>query len=98
MKATNNAAIDQFIIDVTLIEPVTKIICQLENRKFRDCDIKWLDSKLENFTKLACQTLDLNILVPSQIGAQPYPTLNDYNRDKYLRHFNTLLNYFKGFN
>ena len=41
MKATNNAAIDQFIIEVYLIDPITKIINQLNKGEFMDCDIKW---------------------------------------------------------
>lgn len=54
MKATNNQVIDQFIIEASLIDPISKIVNQLNNGEFRDCDIKWLDAKLEKFTKFAC--------------------------------------------
>ena len=60
MKATNNTAIDQFIIEVSLIDPITKIINQLNNGEFRDCDIKWLDIKLENFVVFAAKRIQIN--------------------------------------
>lgn len=64
MKTTNNLIIDQFIIETTLVNPLEKIVNQLKNHEFRDCDIKWLDSKLEKFTELACETLGINVIMP----------------------------------
>jgi hypothetical protein len=95
MKATHNPVINQFIIEASLINPVSKIINQLNNGEFRDCDIKWLDNKLENFTKFACETLGISVLTPSGIGSEKYTLLNDYVKNKYIKHFNTLLDYFK---
>ena len=95
MKATNNPQIDQFIIEVSLVAPISKILTQLNNGEFRDCDIKWLDDRLENFTKLACKTLDIQI--PMQPESNSFSTLNDYAVNKYLHYFNTLLEYFKTF-
>ena len=40
LKETNNAAIDQFIIEASLITPIEKIISKLKNGEFRDCGIK----------------------------------------------------------
>jgi len=95
MKATNNPVIDQFIIEVSLINPISKIVNQLNNGEFRDCDIKWLDTKLENFTKFACETLGISALMPSQVESEKHTLLNDYVKNQYVKRFNTLLEYFK---
>jgi len=92
MKATNNQVIDQFIIEVSLIAPIEKIINQLNKGEFRDCDIKWLDTKLENFIEFAAKTLGITAIKPSQVGKD---RLNDYVLNQYLEKFKTLLNYFK---
>jgi hypothetical protein len=95
MKATNNPRIDQFIIETCLINPVSKIVNQLKNGEFRDCDIKWLDNKLEKFTKFACETLGINGLMPSDVNGDKFTLLNDYVKNQYINRFNTLLEYFK---
>jgi len=97
MTTTNNKAIDQFIIEATLISPVSKIVSQLKNGEFRDCDIKWLDTKLENFTKFALETLGIKGLMLSDVNSEKYATLNDYVKNQYLTRFETLLSYFKSF-
>lgn len=65
MRTTNNPVIDQFIIEASIIDPISKIVIQLNNGEFRDCDIKWLDAKLERFTKFACETLGISGMMPS---------------------------------
>lgn len=97
MKAANNS-IETFIINESLVNLINKIINQLENGEFRDCDIKWLDGKLEKFTEFACKTLELDIIVPSKVGVEAYKTLNNYAKDQYKSRFNVLLNYFKHLN
>lgn len=95
MKATNNPAINQFIIEASLVTPVSKIVNQLQKGEFRDCDIKWLDAKLESYTEFACKTLGIVVLMPSQTEAQRLTIMNDYAVKQYSNRFNTLLNYFK---
>ena len=97
MKATNNSVIDQFIIETSLINPIEKIISQLKNGEFRDCDIKWLDSKLENFISFAAKTLGISVMLPSKIHSEKFVILNNYALVYYKDKFNTLLNYFKSF-
>ena len=97
MKATNNPVIDQFIIEATLIDPISKIVNQLNNGEFRDCDIKWLDAKLEKFTKFACETLGIKGMMPSDVNREKFTLLNDYVKNQYINRFSTLLGYFKSF-
>ena len=97
MKATNNSVIDQFIIETSLINPIEKIISQLKNGEFRDCDIKWLDSKLENFIEFAAKTLGINAIMPNKLDSETFTILNNYALKYYKDKFNTLLNYFKTF-
>lgn len=96
MKATNNAAIDQFIIEVSLIDPINKILSQLKNGEFRDCDIKWLDKKLEGFVEFAAKTLNINGIMPQRESVKP-SVMNGYAIEYYSNYFNHLLNYFKTF-
>lgn len=94
MTQTNNTTIDNFIIEMTLIAPIEKIINQLNNGEFRDCDIKWLDKKLGNFMLFACETFGMkNMTVP----ASEYSILNPYTVGKYKEWFGGLLEYFKSF-
>ena len=97
MKATNNAAIDQFIIEMSLITPIEKILLQLKNGDFRDCDIKWLDSKLENFIEFAAKTIGINAIMPNKLESETFTILNNYALRYYKDKFSTLLNYFKTF-
>ncbi len=92
-----NSAINQFIIQTVLITPIEDIITKLEKKEFRDCDIKWLDKKLENFTEFACETLGIKVSMPSQIEGKEVTLLNDYLVTQYSNLFNTLLTYFKKF-
>jgi hypothetical protein len=94
MKATNNPAIDQFIIEASLIDPIQKIINQLKNGEFRDCDLKWLDKKLENFVAFAAKTLNINGVMPQRESVKP-TYMNDYAVNYYSKYFNHLLDYFK---
>lgn len=96
MKTTSQKQeiLNQFIINVTLIDPIKKIITNLENKNYRDCDVKWLDSKLEAYVKLTCETLGVKGLT---IPSSHYTILNEYVYTKYLGYFNNLLSYFKDF-
>jgi hypothetical protein len=91
---TNNPAIDQFIIEVSLIWPIEKIINQLKNGEFRDCDIVWLDNKLEAFVGFAAKTLNINGVMPQSESVKPR-YMNDYAFNYYSKYFNQLLEYFK---
>lgn len=92
-----NEVIDQFIIDVVLIDPIKNIINLLKTDKLRDCDINWLDKKLDNFMKFACETLMINGLTRSDFGSKNDKILNTYTRTQYLKYFTALLNYFESF-
>ena len=94
MQATGNNAIDQFIIETSLVSPVNKIIEKLQNGNFRDCDIKWLNTKLENFTKFACQTLQIQISTSSIFEAEKEMVMNEFVTDRFIKRFTTLLEYF----
>ena len=97
MKATNNTVIDKFIIETALINPIEKIVLQLKNGEFRDCDIKWLDIKLEKSIEFAAKTLGINAVMPSSLQPETFVILNNYALEYYKNKFNTLLNYFKTF-
>ena len=83
--------IDNFIIDTMLIDPIRDIITKLENNNFRDCDITWLNNKLDTFTNIALETMGKRINIPTL----KYTVLNDYVQSTFLRYFNVLLDYFK---
>lgn len=97
-KAINNTrleqtVVDRFIIEASLVDPVAKIVNQLNKREFRDCDVKWLDAKLQKFTEFACKTLGMDVkMMPVEIKGK---ILNDYTVSQYLQRFSTLLEYFK---
>jgi hypothetical protein len=79
---TYNPAMQQFIIETLLINPVKDIVYKLENKEFRDCDVKWLNDKLYNFTNFAAETLGKKF---------------EYKTNEFIKAFKTLLNYFKSF-
>jgi len=91
----NNLAIQQFIIETVLINPVKDIVSKLENKEFRDCDIKWLNDKLYNFTNFAAETLGKKFGRIDLVNNDGL--LNEYKTNEFLKAFRTLLNYFKSF-
>lgn len=98
MKTTtepNDAILKQFIVEVSLIDPINKIVKNLKGGNYGDCDIKWLDAKLEGFIKFAGESLGVYALMPSQVFIEPFTILNDHNTKHYLTKFETLVNYFK---
>jgi len=95
MTTQNQDVLNQFIIDVKLIQPIQKIVNGLNGTEYRDCDIKWLDAKLEAFVKLACDTLGISGILQNQLPHTSFTILNDHNKQYYLSKFNTILEYFK---
>lgn len=93
----NQDAINEFIINVTIVEPISKIIAGLNGSVYRDCDINWLDNKLDTFVKLAAQTLGIQPIFKTDFGTSPFTILNDHNKKYYISKFETLLAYFKTF-
>ncbi len=86
---------EKFILESQLIDPLKNIVSKLENREFRDVDVKWLENKLKNFTDFAAKTLFLN--PPSIALPEPLTIMNEYTRKRFLKAFNTLINYFESF-
>ena len=85
--------LDQFVINAIIIEPISKIIKSLENKEYRDCDIKWLNKKLFNYTEFAAKTLGINFNNEQIVDNNS--SMNDHCYDKFLQAFRTLLEYFK---
>ena len=84
---------DSLIFEVTIISPLTEIVSKLESKEFRDCDIDWLNEKLEKYTELALEVLDKKINLSRAIGGN----MNDTNYARFLNYFRTLLKFFKDF-
>jgi hypothetical protein len=89
----NQELINDFIIDVLLINPVKDIVDKLQKSEFRDLDIKWLDAKLEHFTVLAAKSLFIEI-PETRLHHEHLTMMNGYTTTKYFNYFNTLLSYF----
>ena len=101
MKAkinTDNDVVNKFIIDVTLIDPINKIIDGLKNGKYRNIDINYLDKKLEHFTAVACKMLNIDFSGTVIENDRSGVILNDYTKNIYIERFTTLLRYFEGIN
>lgn len=93
MAALKEEVVNQFIIEVSLIDPISKIISKLNNGEFRDCDIKWLDAKLDDFVDFAAKTLGVMGILPQIESIKP-KYMNSYAVEYYGRYFNQLLEYF----
>ena len=91
-----NESIDKFILQATLIDPISDIITKLENKEFRDCDIKWLNEKLNKFTVFALETLGKNFSENDYLLNNDN-ILNKYKINSFLKAFRTLFFYFKSF-
>lgn len=95
MSALSNETVNTFIINTALINPIEKILKQIENGEMRDCDIKWLDAKFKSFADFAAQTL--GVQPPAIAKKEDFPFFNPYVQNYYTERFTTLLNYFKSF-
>ena len=90
-----NEAINQFIIEMTLINPVKDIIKKLKNNEFRDCDINLLNKKLRDFTMFSCKTLNINVSLNNLENKMDGVVMNSYVSNMYISRFETLLKYFE---
>jgi len=95
VETLKNEAINRFIIEAVLIDPIDDIIFKLENKEFRDCDIKWLNNELHKYTAFAAKTLGIKFPEIELISNDG--VLNDYTTARFIEAFTTLLNYFKSF-
>ena len=96
-QIANNDVLNSFIIHAKLIYPVEKIVRQLKNGEFLSTDIKWLNNKLQDFTKIACETLGINPALLNNSQIDQFDSMNDYVTGKYVKYFTGLLAYFKSF-
>jgi hypothetical protein len=96
MKKTKQDILNQFMIEVVLIDPIENIISKLENKEFRDCDIRWLNGKLHKFVNFAAKTLGVNFNNLELVNDDG--NLNEFKRNTLLSAFRTILNYFKSLN
>ena len=85
--------LDQFVINAIIIEPISKIIKSLENKEYRDCDVKWLNKKLFNYTEFAAKTLGINFNNEQIVDNNS--SMNDHCYDRFLQAFKILIGYFK---
>ena len=90
MEATNETSIYNFIIDASFIEPTNKIINKLNNREFRNCDIKWLDDKLDKYIQFVAEKLNIKLTIKQSESVKP-KYMNTYAYEYY----NQLLIFFK---
>ena len=90
-----NEAINRFIIEAVLIDPINDIIFKLKNKEFRDGDIRWLNDKLYGFTAFAAKIQGVELAEFELISNDG--VLNDYTTARFIEAFTTLLNYFKSF-
>ena len=94
-ETLKNEAINRFIIEAVLIDPINDIIFKLENKEFRDGDIRWLNNKLYKYTAVAAETMGIKFPEIELISNDG--VLNDYTTARFIKAFTTLLNYFKSF-
>ncbi len=95
IETLKNEAINTFIIEALLIDPIDDIIFKLENKEFRDRDIRWLIDKLYKYAAVAAETKGIEF--PFKSINHDGVKLNDYTTAKFIEAFTTLLNYFKSF-
>lgn len=94
VQISNDSVINDFILQITLIDPVTDIINKLSNGDFRDCDIKWLDKKLDNYMIFASNTLNIKGLLPQRESVKPNFINTEYAIQYYSKYFSQLLSFF----
>lgn len=107
MKTENNSSINQylkneFIYEMAIINPITEIILKLERGEFRDCDMKWLNDNLDKYANIAICSIKSMGKSKVRIGDIKHNgglvregVLNDHNKERYLKAFKILLEYFK---
>lgn len=79
------------MFDLTIIEPIEKIIANLNKGEYRDCDVEWLNGKLRKYADFALTSLDKKIEFTNPISG----IMNDQNKARFKEYFTILLNFFK---
>jgi hypothetical protein len=94
MTDTKQQIIDEFVIEMVLLKPIGDIIIKLENREFMDCDISWLNNKLNNFAAFSLETMGKKVpMIYNLIDNSS--VMNRYVAERFINAFQTLLDYFK---
>ncbi len=96
----NQDEILQFLVKETIfINPISKIINNLENNVYFNKDINFLESELKKFMALTIDILNINFnLKLSKITIEKNfddYELNNLTKEKYLFYFKGLLEFFK---
>lgn len=94
---TGKDLIAEFLFERQVINPIEIIILKLQDKKFTDSDIDWLNSKFESFINLAANTLGIKINSEIMRGDMYPARMNEHAHDYYEKHFKLLLNHFKKF-
>ena len=98
MKTQNSIkhdTINQFIIEMTLIDPLLDIIKKLKNSEYRDCDINYLNKKLMDYMLFACKMQNINTSINGPKGEKDGVIMNNFVKELYISRFETLLKYFE---
>lgn len=88
---------NQLLIEISLIDPVKKILDELKAGGFRDCDVKWLDEKLKHYMELSMKTLNISESLLMMNEDKKPALMNTYAVEYYTKYFTGLLTYFKTF-
>ncbi len=85
--------INDLFYELLLIKPITEIIDNLKNKKYRDTDVKYLSDKLKTYTQIAIDMQFMKYKIEEDIIG----IMNNYNRERFLNYFNVLLTFFKNY-
>lgn len=83
------------VIPIAANDTIEDIIAKLDANKYRDCDCKWLNEKLQQYMTIACESFGLASIVKGPI--EEIGRINTYSYLHYKKYFSCLLEYFKTF-
>ena len=89
---------DFLLIEFTVIAPLKDIVKNLEANIYRDSDHGFLKDQLNYFTDMAVKSTKMDFDVKKYVDAESSDVLNESTRNKYLKYFKTLLEFFKEVN
>lgn len=88
---TSTPEITKFVYSVLVTDKLERIVKGLEENKYKDSSIEFLNTQLEKFANLLLDVKNIELRAPKLSSDR---VMNAYTRDQYLRYFKAFHKYF----
>lgn len=94
---TKQEVYDFLMMEVGCIKPLETIISNLKEERYRDIDIKFLNTKLNAHVAVVVKAMKIDLDYTENLVAND-AVMNEANRDRFIKAFQTVVDFYKKMN